>query len=96
MRMENHGVMMKTPASSTIALWQTYWQSHLVATEGMGKRNENLALHSIFVIYASDFSRAVKSYMRPLALLPLQRKVCCGFLSTIKIHLYMWTKERLK
>jgi hypothetical protein len=33
------------------------------------------------------FLRAVKPYdMGPPALLPLQRKVCCGFLSPFKIH----------
>jgi len=47
-------------------------------------------------ILASYFLHAVKSYdMGPTALLPLRRKVCCGFLSPLKIHRlgWVWTRE---
>jgi hypothetical protein len=42
----------------------------------------NLALQNFFLfILASDILHAIKSYdMGPPALLPLRRKVCCGFL----------------
>jgi hypothetical protein len=41
---------------------------------------------SLFIV-ANDFLHAVKSYdMGTTALLPLQRKVSCGFLSPLKIH----------
>jgi hypothetical protein len=41
---------------------------------------------SLFIL-RSDFLHAVKSYdVGPTALLPLRRKACRGFLSTLKIH----------
>jgi hypothetical protein len=46
----------------------------------------NLVFQSVLFILASDFLHAIKSYDMGLALLPLQRKVCCGFLSPLKIQ----------
>jgi hypothetical protein len=44
---------------------------------GMDKGSEHK--HISFTL-ASDFLHAVSSYdMGPLALLPIQRKMCCGF-----------------
>jgi hypothetical protein len=37
-------------------------------------------------ILACNFLHTINSYMGPASLLPLQRKVCCGFLLPLKIH----------
>jgi hypothetical protein len=74
-----------TPDSSTRSLWQSYQHNHLVAYQE--ELAMNFALRSISFIFRMYFLHAVKSYdMGPMALLHLRRKVCCGFLSSLKIH----------
>jgi hypothetical protein len=78
----------KTPDSYTRAFWQSYLQSHLVASqEELGEGNYTFSLWSIFVHTLKLFLHAVKSYdMAPTAVFPLRRKAGCGFLSPLKIH----------
>jgi len=59
-----------------------YTQSSGSKQEERAKGVMNLALRSIFVHTCKWFLTCRKSYdMGPLALLPLRRKACCGFLS---------------
>jgi hypothetical protein len=63
---------------------------------GMGERNGNLVLRSVFVHTCKWFLHAIKSCDTGLpALLPLRRKACCGFLRPLKIHCIcrVWTRE---
>jgi hypothetical protein len=62
--------------------------SHLVANkEELGNRDDEFGLRNIFVHTSKLFLNVVKSYdMGPQALFPLQRKLCCGFVSPVKIH----------
>jgi hypothetical protein len=56
-----------------------------------GRRSENFA-YSVSLIR----QHAIKSYdMGPPALLHIRRKVCCGFLSLLKIHRLsrVWTRD---
>jgi hypothetical protein len=65
-----------TPYSCIRAFWQSCQQRHLGQTGGISIWNT-----------VRDFEHAVKSYdMGPSALVPVRRKVSCGFLSTLKIH----------
>jgi hypothetical protein len=74
-----------TPNSCTRTLWQSYQQRHLKRVGGM---DEGMSISRISIFRTStDLLHAVKSYdMGPPALLPIRRKVCCGFLSPLKIH----------
>jgi hypothetical protein len=81
------------PDSSTKALWKSYQQGHLVANQ---EEMMNFALQSISFILHRVLAHAVKSYdMGFLALLPLQKNVCCRFLLPLKIHHLsrVWTRE---
>jgi hypothetical protein len=51
----------------------------------MGEGNDEFGLVKYFVHTCSDFLHAIKSYnMGSPTLLPLQRKMCCGFLSPLE------------
>jgi hypothetical protein len=51
----------------------------------VGEGNENLVYLSLWDV--GYLLHAMKSYdMGPLALLPIRRKVCCGFLSPLEVH----------
>jgi hypothetical protein len=80
--------------SSTRELWQSYYQRHLGEEEGM---DEGVRILPISIWNTSrDLQYAVKSYdLGPPSLLPIQRNVCCGFLSPLKIHRFgrVWTRE---
>jgi hypothetical protein len=73
-----------THDSCTRNLWQSYQQS----SGSKQKEWEKVKPCKVFLfILASDILHAIKAYnMGPPALLLLQRKVCCGFLSPLKIH----------
>jgi hypothetical protein len=100
MSMENHGgtlteekILIRPP---TTALWQSYQQSHVVASRRNGRRGWWICSCQVFLfVPASDFLHVVKSYdMVPQALLPLRKKSCCGFLSLLKYHRFgrVWTR----
>jgi hypothetical protein len=56
------------------------------ASRRNGWRNKNFA-YSVSLITSADLLRAIKCYdMGPPALFPIRRKVCCRFLSPLKIH----------
>jgi hypothetical protein len=87
--MEKHDEMISTgkaPNSSTRALWQSYLSP---SSKSGGKGDVmNFALRCMSFILQRVLWH-VKSYntgLRLTALLPLWRKVCCGFLSPLKIH----------
>jgi hypothetical protein len=81
------------------ALWQSYQLSYLAANrEDMEEWNDGHLSAKYFFHTRGVLLHTVKSYdMRPTPLLPLRRKVCCGFLSPLKIlHLgRVWTREPL-
>jgi hypothetical protein len=83
-----------TPDSSTRALWQSYQQRHLRQVGGM---DEGVRILPISIWNTSrDLEHAVKSYdMGPPGLVPVRRKMCCGFLSPLKIHRLgrVWTRN---
>jgi hypothetical protein len=89
--MENHsGIMMSTEANS----WLIH-QSSLAILPGQRSSSKleeyvkgmRIQPCKVFLfILASNFLHAMKSYMRPAVLLPFQRKVCCGYLSPLRIH----------
>jgi hypothetical protein len=63
---------------------------------GTSQKEMNLAFEVHLFTLRSYFLHAAKFYnMKPIALLPLRRKVCCGFLSPLKIHHLgrVWTGE---
>jgi hypothetical protein len=61
------------------------------ASKRNGRRNEHFAYPIHYFDTSTDLLHAVKSYdMGPTALLPVRRKVCCGFLSPLKIHRLGW------
>jgi hypothetical protein len=77
------------PDSFTRAFWQSDQQRHLGQVGGMDKRSENFAYQ--YLKYLKGSLMCHKYYdMGPLALLPIRRKVCCGFLSPLKIHRLDW------
>jgi hypothetical protein len=83
-----------TPGLSTRARWQSYQQRHLERVWGM---DEGMKIY-VFSIFdtSTDLLHAVNSYdMGPSALLPIRRNVCCGFLSSLKIHRLsrVWTRD---
>jgi hypothetical protein len=88
--MENHGGIMmstdETSDSSTRALWQPYQRRHLVESRRNGLKGMRIYSWEVFLfILPGDFLHTLKSYdMESLALLPLQRKVCCGILLPLK------------
>jgi hypothetical protein len=61
--------------------WQSYQQSSSSKQEKLTKGTMNLALRSIFVhTYQVIFTCRKILRHGPMALLPLRRKACCGFL----------------
>jgi hypothetical protein len=75
----------KTPDLSTRVLRQFYQLRHLVVSKRNGRKEWEFSLEVFVFMLASDLLHAVKSYdMGPPALLPLQRKACCGFSVTLK------------
>jgi hypothetical protein len=83
-----------TPDLSTRALCQSYQQRHLGQ---LGEMDKGVRILFISVWNTSrDLQHAVKSYdMRPPALFSIRIKVCCGFLSFLKIHRLgrVWTRD---
>jgi hypothetical protein len=78
----------KTTDSTTSDIWQQ--------AEGMGERDENLALHNISVHTCKWYFTCCKILWHGASgFIPLQRKACCGFLSPLKIHRLgrVWTRE---
>jgi hypothetical protein len=74
-----------SPDLSTRALLQSFQQNHLVANqEEFGKGNYEFSLKVFLFVLQSDFLHTVKCYnMGLMALLALQRKAYCGFLSPL-------------
>jgi hypothetical protein len=69
---------------STRACWQSYQQRHVERVGGMDEGV--IILHIQYLWYVNRSFYAVKSYdLGPLALLPTRRKVCCKFLSSLKV-----------
>jgi hypothetical protein len=61
-------------------------RSHICISALNGKR-VSAADVFLFILASDFFLHVVKSYdMRSPALLPHRRKVCCGFLSPLKVH----------
>jgi hypothetical protein len=83
-----------TPDSSTRAPWKFYQQRHLGQVGGI---NEGVRILRISNWNTSRvLQHAVKSYdMGPPALLPIRRKLYCGFLSPLKINRLgrVWIRE---
>jgi hypothetical protein len=83
--------LRKTAISSARPLWKSYQQSCSMKQEERVKR--------IWIWPCEEFFHACKRFfvpdMWPLALLPLRRKVYCGFLSPWKTHRLgrVWTRE---
>jgi hypothetical protein len=75
----------KTSDSSTRGLCQSYQQRHLGANMRNGWRRENFVYQYLRYI---NGSLTCHKFLRhgPPALLPIWRKVCCGFLSPLKIY----------
>jgi hypothetical protein len=72
-----------TPDSSSRALCQSNQQSYMGTSRRNGRKSENFAYHYLKRLKG----KKVKSYDMGLpALLPIRRKVCCGFLSPLEIH----------
>jgi hypothetical protein len=69
-----------------------FYQQSSSSKQEEREKEMNLALLSTFVqIFQVTFLYAVKSYDKgPPALLPLRRKVCCGFVSPLKISRLVW------
>jgi hypothetical protein len=96
MSMENRGGMMMLAKENS---WLIYQSSLAIQpAESCDSKQEEwlkgmrVCPCKVFLfILASDFLHAVKSYdMGPPALLPLWRKVCCGFLLPLKVHCLGW------
>jgi hypothetical protein len=98
------GDMWAWRAMMMIMLAEENWfihQSSLVKlpTESSGSKYEEWRKEWEFYLFSiwntlSDLLHAIKSYdMGLLALLPIWRKVCCGFISPLKIHCLsrIWT-----
>jgi hypothetical protein len=68
-------------------LWQFYQQNNLGASRRNGRKEWQFYLASISFTLTSNFFTCRKTYdMGPLALLPIQSKVCCQFLSPLKVY----------
>jgi hypothetical protein len=96
MIMENHGEMMMSAVGNC---WIVYQSSLAIlpwepsgSVRRNGRQKWGFCLARISFAFESDFFlRAVKSHDMVLpALLPLRRKLCCGFLSPLKIHRLGW------
>jgi hypothetical protein len=83
-----------TPYSSTRALWKSYQQRHLER----GGMDEGMRISRIQYLWYVNGSFTCRKILRhgtfPLYF-PSERKVCCGFLSPLKIHRLgrVWTRD---
>jgi hypothetical protein len=83
-----------TPDLSTRALWQSYQHRRLGASRRKGRRVRILPI-SIWNT-SKELYHAVKSYVVGTpASFPIPRKMCCEFLSPLKIHRLgrVWTSD---
>jgi hypothetical protein len=91
-------VMMMPTGDNSLLVYQSSLAVLPAETSGAsrrnGRRNENFA-YSVSFDTSTDLLHAIKSYKGPPALLPIWRKVCCGFLSSLKIHHLsrIWTRD---
>jgi hypothetical protein len=79
---------------STRALWQSYQQRHLEQGGGMDERVRFCFISKMKYLKGSFTSREILR-QGTSGLLPIRRKVCCGFLSPLKIHGHGpdWTRD---
>jgi hypothetical protein len=78
-------MVMMLPAGGNSRLIHQSSLAVLPAETSGSKRSENFDYQ--YLRYLKGSLTSVKSYsMGPPALLPIQRKVCCGFLLPLKIH----------
>jgi hypothetical protein len=93
--MEEFWCWQRKTDSSTGASWQSYQQSHLVASRKNGRKEWEFGTAKYCVHTWKWYLHAVKfTTWGPRLYFPCEgRKVCCGFLSPVKIQRFcqVWT-----
>jgi hypothetical protein len=74
-----------TPDLSTRARWQSYQQRHLERVGGMDEGMRMLRIQYLWYVNESFTCRKILRHGTS-GFIPIRRKVCCGFLSPLKIH----------